>query len=217
MDKKLSNVEKWRYLHGENGITFALFGMIGKKQLSRLLANASWSDAGVIHSYRIKPEQIQFVHLFPNFGKRWGYGEPDVIIITDKLVIYVELELSDLSKHQWSSTYKEQIKKFILLGEDLKNSKMRLLVKKFIGPTSGFSFEGKQALRRIFKQIQHKKRDSCILTISQGKSLDLNRLYEVINIPRTVSMGWISYKKIMDMKNVSNVVRTIRHVLTDRE
>jgi hypothetical protein len=56
-----------RYAHGENAITFAMFNYFNEKHLARMIINAKWT-----HSPEIKSSDIQSVHLFPSFGKRYG-------------------------------------------------------------------------------------------------------------------------------------------------
>lgn len=207
-------MENWRYFHGENSITFFLFGLLGKKQLSRLLANAKWNTPGEVNPKTIEPEQIEYVHLFPNFGKRYGYGEPDAIIITDRLIVYVEVELIDLSKRKLPDCFTKQMGKFMKLATDLKKAKVKKLLRTFEGE-SGYSFYGRQSLRRVFNQITSKKHAPCFLIISSGNNLDLDKICKKMRIPDGTHVGWISFNKIKRMKGIREIkiARVINHIL----
>jgi hypothetical protein len=80
-------------IYGENAATFLIFqalancpGAIAEIFLSRLKRFGSgikgkWQDLTDIE-----------VWLFPNFGKGYGFGEPDVIILAGKSVFWIEVE-----------------------------------------------------------------------------------------------------------------------------
>lgn len=201
-------VNTWRYFHGENAITFALFGTIGKNQISRLLGHVKWDG---LCSAALKSDSIQCIHLFPNFGKKFGYGEPDAIIISDNYVFFVEVELTDLSKRKYPVAFCKQLRKFASLGLDLEKSSRKRLESKFVG---NFSFEGKQALRRIFRQIKSKKRKSCLLVISGGRILDPDRMRITLELCKEIPLGWVGYNKIKKMKGMQHIVEVINHVLS---
>lgn len=196
-----------KYFHGENSITFSMFSNMDEHRLSRLFSNALWN-----RPVKISPKQILFVHLFPNFGKRYGYGEPDAIVITDDVVVYVEVELVNLSKRKMPPAFLKQMAKFVALASDLNAANRKKLVKKFQGE-SGYSFYGRQALRRIFDQIQLKKRTAAFLIISDGDRLDFDAVASQSGFQNKATLGWISFNKIKDMMGISEINKVIKHVL----
>lgn len=195
------------YLHGENSITYALFTKLKTTQLARMLSkHVNWTPSNV--NVKINSTDICQVHLFPNFGKKCGYGEPDVIIITNTLVIYIEVELKLKIEN-----FKKQIERFVELAQDLEESDRKKLNKSFESKV-GRSFRGPQRLRRLFKDIKsppYKK--SALLVISEGKDIDINKLRDRLKIPENILFGWISYNKIKKMKGINFIVKVINYNL----
>ena len=154
---------------------------------------------------------IESIHFFPNFGKRYGYGEPDAIIVSKSHVIYVEIELTNFTKRTITEPFKNQMERFIELSSELDDSNRKKLThkKKFIGEKSNKSFYGKQALRRIFKQIKigDEEKKSLFLVISSGDDKkNRSTLNKIIGALKTrkintdeITLGWISLEKIKKM------------------
>ena len=116
--------------HGENSITYQLFNLLDRHKLFLLLQrNTKW-----IKPIKIKEEDIEEVHLFPGFGKGYGYGEPDVIILANDVVIYVEVEMDNLD-HTLKNDFVAQVQRFADLGMDIFESNRKKLV-------GGRNFEG---------------------------------------------------------------------------
>ena len=101
-----------RYAHGENSITYTMFTHFDEHQLARLVENAEW-----IHRPKLKRDEIEAVHLFPSFGRKYGYGEPDAIIIASELVLYVEVEMADFSKQSYPTCFIRQMRQVHRFGK----------------------------------------------------------------------------------------------------
>lgn len=103
---------------GENGFTFEFF-----EQLSR-----NPDKQNIFYKYlryQDKKEKsvdyygkLEKIYLFPNFGKRWGLGEPDVVIITRKTVLVIEVE-TYIKPRSWYNLLVELIN----TTNDLRNIK----------------------------------------------------------------------------------------------
>ena len=202
--------------HGENSVTYQLFNELDRGKLFLLLNKyTKWID-----DFKMKEVDIKEVHLFPSFGKRYGYGEPDVLILTSNKVIYVEVELCNLDKGGLPDPFVKQMKKFKSLAKDIQRSERKKLrlIKKFEG-ASGYGFLGQRKLRSLYSKIKEEDRTPCLLVISnsskneidienlsnkmKNKSLDLDGL----------NLGWISFRKIKKMKGMSSTVKTINYNL----
>ena len=203
--------------HGENSVTYQLFNEIGKHRLFFLLSkHTDW-----IHKFEIKEEDIKEVHLFPSFGKRYGYGEPDVLILASNMVIYVEVELCDLDKGELPDTFVKQMKKFKDLAKDIYKSDRKRLTKKFEG-ASGYKFQGPKRLRSLYSKITKKPRDPHLLVISDSSDKDIDVEYldclnkkvkkEGLDLGG-LNLGWISLRKIKRMKGLSSTAKTINYNL----
>lgn len=202
--------------HGENSITYQLFNKIDRHKLFLLLHNnTNWSQ-----EFEIKEEDIEEVRLFPSFGKRYGYGEPDVLILASNMVIYVEVELCNLEKmkKKLPVSFAKQMKKFILLAKDIHNNKCKKLTKKFKGE-SGYEFFGQRKLRSLYSKIKKENREPCLLVISDSsnKDIDVGSLNEKMKSEgidlNGLNLGWISFRKIKKMKDMSSATKTINYNL----
>ena len=66
MTKNIKNPPK--FYHGENSITFSLFDEIDRHQLALMINNnVKWNK-----KIKINENDIESIHFFPNFGKRYG-------------------------------------------------------------------------------------------------------------------------------------------------
>ena len=226
MKSKSDNVNKKAHNfeirgHGENSVTYQLFNELDKHKLFRLLnIHTRW-----INTFKIEEADIEEVHLFPSFGKRYGYGEPDVIILASKMVIYVEVEMCNLEKkRELPKPFVKQINKFTKLARDIKKSKRKKLsfINKFAGE-SGFTFLGQKKLRSLYMNIKKEERMPCLLVISDSSSYEidvegLNTKMEdkKLNL-RGLNLGWISLKKIKRMRNIPSTTKTIDDNLWKKE
>jgi len=202
--------------HGENSITYQLFNEMDRHKLFLLLQNnTDW-----IQEFKLKEEDIEEVHLFPSFGKRYGYGEPDVLILASNMVIYVEVELCNLQKRGLPDPFVKQMEKFKDLAKDIYSSdrKRLRLIKKFEGE-SGYKFLGQKKLRSLYKTIKEGNRIPCLLVISDSSNKDidvgyLNKKMESENLNLDgLNLGWISLRKIKQMKGMSPTAKTINYNL----
>lgn len=197
--------------HGENSITYLFFCELNRKKLVNILSKYSFWTQKFPH---VKENDIEEIHLFPCFGKRVGYGEPDAIILLKNKVVYVEIELKKLDK-QIPSNFIRQMRKFIALATDLENSSMKRLRKAFIGE-SGYRFEGQLKLRSLFKHIKKAHRDAYFLIISDAKSkeIDVNLLKKHIDSnKKDYNLGWITFDKIKKMKGMKVTTKCINYNL----
>ena len=194
--------------HGENSVTFQLFHELNQNKLRNLLSYTGWVPKSP-YSNGMKMEEV---HLFPCFGKAKGYGEPDAIILTPKKVIYVEVELTALDKRILPEPFIKQMRKFILLANDILGSSRRRIVKKFSGHRD---FRGQYKLRSLYAKIKKEKKEPCLLVISHSvrKDVDVGYLEEQLrkqNVSvKNINLGWINYHKIKKMKGLSKTVETI--------
>ena len=209
-------MSEWRYFHGENGITFSLFGTTDQKFILRLLQNCIWDDDAMKKA--LGKEKTVTVHLFPSFGRNAGYGEPDALLFVGEYLIFVELETSGLEKSLGNKCFTGQMKRFSELGIQLMKTGIKKILKdkKFIGE-DGRAFGGRKSTRRVFMQIKKTAWRVCLLSVLDEKEkLSENMLAvlrEKIRIPAEVSVGIISYNKICRMKNKGVLNKVIRHVL----
>lgn len=202
--------------HGENSVTYQLFNEIGRYKLSLLLNKyTDW-----IKEFEIKEGDIKEVHLFPSFGKRYGYGEPDVLILASKMVIYVEVEMCNLERKGLPDPFVKQMKKFKDLAKDINKSERKILtlIKKFEGE-SGYKFLGQRKLRSLYSKIKKEDRTPCLLVISDSSNdkIDVKNLNEKMKNKKLdlngLNLGWISFRKIKQMKGMSSTVKTINYNL----
>ena len=216
VDKKVENDNFEIIGHGENSVTYQLFNELDKHKLSLLLNNnTNW-----INKIKIKKEDIEEVHLFPSFGKRYGYGEPDVLILASKIVIYVEVELCDLERKKLPDPFVKQMEKFKNLANDISKSdrKKLRLINKFEGEC-GYKFLGQKKLRSLYSKIKKEDRTPCLLVISNSSNdkfnvKALNKKMEHKNLDLNgLNLGLISFRKIKRMKGMSSTAKTINYNL----
>jgi len=214
MTKNIKNIPK--FYHGENSITFSLFDEIDRHQLALMINNnIEWNK-----KYKINENDIEGIHFFPNFGKKYGYGEPDTIIITKDRAIYVEVELSDFSSNQQiPKPFVKQMNKFIMLANDIKKSSTKKLLEQFKGD-DGYKFYGKRKLRSIYQQIKKRSREPIFLVISAGSQkininndYPLNKIIDCITNKKNRTIGWIGFDKIKKMKGLSKTTKIINYNL----
>lgn len=89
-------------LYGENAFTFLLFNEVnsGAEKLTKLLEELKRFDkpkSKFLDAERKKEEKLYLnkepeIWLFPSFGKRSGFGEPDALLLVDRYVFWFEVE-----------------------------------------------------------------------------------------------------------------------------
>ena len=84
-------------LYGENAFTFRFFNSIhsNKPALRKFLDNLKRFDnpkCRFLTSRNPDLEKEPEIWLFPSFGKRWGFGEPDALLLVDDFVLWFEVE-----------------------------------------------------------------------------------------------------------------------------
>jgi hypothetical protein len=79
-------------VYGENAATFLIFQALAlcPEGVTLLLTNLKRFDSGKTKEWDT-PSNAQ-VWLFPSFGKRHGFGEPDALILVDDQVFWIEVE-----------------------------------------------------------------------------------------------------------------------------
>lgn len=89
-------------IYGENGFTIEFFQKISFNEKARkhFFENIKFNrQSKSLEDYG----DLQNIYLFPNFGKRWGFGEPDAILITENAVLYIEVE-TFIETSKWLKT-----------------------------------------------------------------------------------------------------------------
>ena len=105
--------------YGENSFTFLLFqALVEQDAVERVFVGNLKSFAtgrkGRWTAATGEPE----VWLFPNFGKRYGFGEPDVIVLRKPSCFFIEVETAVRNKSQADSAL-EQLLRFRCLARAL--------------------------------------------------------------------------------------------------
>ena len=92
-------------LYGENAFTFLFFDKINgdKGALKTLLENLKRFDKPKSTFLKTVEQNLNYeaeIWLFPSFGKRSGFGEPDALLLVDTHVFWFEVETKfDLGPH----------------------------------------------------------------------------------------------------------------------
>ena len=85
-------------LYGENAFTFRFFNRIDGDEwaLKTLLENLKRFDnpkfAFLKKRDKWDPKTKAEIWLFPSFGKQWGFGEPDALLLVGEYVFWIEVE-----------------------------------------------------------------------------------------------------------------------------
>jgi len=194
-------------LHGENGITFSLFTELDDStKIHNFLDNVKWN---------VKPKlpvvkDFQ-VHLFPGFGKKYGAGEPDAIIIYGEYIFFVEVETGSVNKKLPKNFFK-QLDSFHSLGKDIVSSTQKKIVKNFF-LSKNKKFKGKYRTRKVIQELlkDPNAKDYYIVITddhvgTKGTlSYSLDKLNNQINInlPKSIirdKLGWIGFPSINKLK-----------------
>jgi hypothetical protein len=84
-------------LYGENAFTFLFFNEINgdEEKLKKLLENLKQFDkpkSKFLDTKKLDLSNEPEIWLFPSFGKRSGFGEPDALLLVDQHVLWFEVE-----------------------------------------------------------------------------------------------------------------------------
>lgn len=107
------------HYYGENSFTFKLFQSLHKEKIIKdvLIRNLKSFERGAQRKFPMDvlsttdEEEIQ-VYLFPCFGKKTGFGEPDVLMVAGDCTFWFEVETKI---------------DFTNLGSDFRNSILQLM------------------------------------------------------------------------------------------
>lgn len=208
-------------LHGENGITFALFTELEKEEkikdfLEKIeLLNGEKLPLGNEKSFE--------VHLFPSFGrggKTSGLGEPDCMIFTNDFYLFIEVKTEEFhggdltsiiiseAKEKKPNRIVKQLERFYFIGrlfylDKYKNRKF------IIGDRIKGEFEKGKKQREIKidkKNIDlinkmSKIRKFYIICITTNETIPLDRMSIIIsrlNLDLN-SFGWIGFNSIKEI------------------
>jgi hypothetical protein len=80
--------------YGENSATFLIFKALSDtpQGIRRLLLSLRAAGIGNLIDENLVPDEEPVVWLFPNFGKRHGFGEPDALILLGDHSFWFEVE-----------------------------------------------------------------------------------------------------------------------------
>jgi hypothetical protein len=80
--------------YGENSFTFLFFQAIRQHSLGRtmLLPNLKQFGSGRLFSEELDADTEPDIWLFPNFGRTYGFGEPDALLLMGNLCFWFEVE-----------------------------------------------------------------------------------------------------------------------------
>ncbi len=194
-------------LHGENGITFSLFTELDDAtKIHNFLDNIKWNMKPKLPA--VKNFQV---HLFPSFGRRYGAGEPDAIIIYGEYIFFIEVETKSIEK--LPKHFFKQLNNFNSIGQQIVSS----VKKKIVGNPFFFNKKqrvyGKHRTRKIIKEllkVPNAKDYYIVITNDHvGKKntayYALDKLITKIksNLPSTKiyqKLGWIGFPSINKLK-----------------
>jgi len=209
-------------LHGENGITFSLFAELDSAtKIHNFLKNVKWNDKPKL-PVATSIDQSDFqVHLFPSFGKRYGAGEPDAIIIYNNLIFFIEVETKSVDK--LSHHFFKQLNNFNSIGEYIISSSQKKVVGKPISITEKQRVYGQYRTRKVLNEllmIQNSKDYYIVITDDHvgtketlSYSLDkLNNRIETILPNSTIieKLGWIGFPSINRLPGINKTKEVIQ-------
>jgi hypothetical protein len=204
----MSQIELFPF--GENGITYTIFKeLVFYGKLPQFLFNVTWIQKNKFIKLPDENESLS-VYLFPSFGKRYGLGEPDVIIITKHHNIFFELETCNIAKLSKSKHFKKQMTNFIKIGRDIELSDMKKMTKKYGYEFSdGHRVKGTYKQRKLFmdllKEHDNKKRIPLFVVISEfsaSEEKDLTSLILSNWYKEKDHFGYIRYDSIKQIKGL---------------
>lgn len=211
------------YPFGENGITYTLFNeLIYKNKLRRFLLNTMWEENKYDNNEKIdkilEKEQIISTYLFPSFGRQYGSGEPDVIIITKHYNIFIELETEEIRTKTLKDHLYDQMTRFVEIGTALYCTERRALGKDELFRISknryikGSSYR----IRKLFQDMAGRQ-PLFIIATDGSNSENKKNFFELdkSNLLDKKLFGFINYRKIKDMGLMHETTKTINFNLKD--
>jgi len=209
-------------LHGENGITFSLFTELDDtNKIRNFLTNVKWNvEPYLPEAIEIGKDDFQ-VHLFPSFGRRYGAGEPDAIIIYGEFIFFIEVEtkpIAKLSKH-----FFKQLNNFYSTGKFISETNQKKVVGVPVSITEDQRVYGQYRTRKIFKELFKKSNPQVYYIVitndhvgdKKKSSLSLtslnNRLYDN-SFPAEFcdKLGWIGFSSINKLKANNKTKKVIQ-------
>ncbi|MBS4015325.1 MAG: hypothetical protein KGZ86_02695 [Candidatus Latescibacteria bacterium] len=206
------------YPFGENGITFTFFrDLVEKSKISDFLFNIDWTNKDIKN--KLKKELVQYIFLFPSFGRgKQGRGEPDAIITTTKYNIIFEFETASIDKliKTKSEHYTKQMKRFIVIGKDLCASNKKRLTSLGFPFSDGGKVIGTYKQRKMFKEVLGKKPYYVLITDDDAKNN--HKIFSMVkNIWPAIYdyFGFMNYGRIKRMRPLSNTKTIINFNLDE--
>lgn len=170
--------------YGENSATFLIFdALVRDEKLMCLLETLRAAGNGERFTTALDLQQEADVWLFPNFGKRHGFGEPDALVLVGEHCFWFEVESRiDLGRGSASAVSAiRQVARFHLFCEAVSNGvEMRSQGQKhlaIIGPTISDSgdvklgilrLKGHPVLRRVRKRLTTATHHLVLMSIQQA-------------------------------------------------
>jgi hypothetical protein len=185
-------------LHGENGITYALFNDLTQNdKVSDFLDYVHWTEKS-----DLKGLKVESVHLFPSFGRgQQGIGEPDAMIITNKFIFYVEVETSEIQK--LGSHFESQFRRFMVLGKSVKESNQKK-VRTYFRITDDKKVRGQYRTRKIIKDLLEKDREPYYILICDGRHKRPKHFLESLQEKFSEkNIGFINFFRIKRLQFIS--------------
>jgi hypothetical protein len=109
------------HLYGENGLTFLLFQALDRVGVQPLLDHLKSFRDGTKLKCTLDAGVTPQIWLFPNFGKSWGFGEPDVLLLLGKRRFWIEVEtMIDLRQRTTLDNALRQLFRFHCLATALR-------------------------------------------------------------------------------------------------
>jgi len=142
---------------GENAFTFLFFQAISRGNLVRPILLPSLRQFGTGHrlSEPVRNEEEPDVWLFPNFGRKRGFGEPDALVLVGERSFWFEVETRLDIQFRLTAAKQSllQLARFHFFQEALtRGPKVRLAGirhRAIVGPTIGNNRRVKDAVLKI--------------------------------------------------------------------
>jgi len=191
------------YLHGENGITYALFTALDDIDkmnyfLKFITYHPSTSKLKEEYSW---PE----IHVFPSFGRKNGIGEPDVMILHGTNLFVVEVETASHAKGGLPHNFYDQFQRFIDLGITLERDKSSGRKKMGKNPVAVANtekyFKGEFRTRKFYQTLMARgiQQYYYILISNDHKDYiekNVNQIYSKFTFEGNHHFGWIGLNSV---------------------
>ena len=211
----INNIKDVPIIHGENGITVALFyDLCRMGKLSYLLEHVDW--IGKKPAVMLNSESIT-CHLFPSLGRgQYGMGEPDAVIIClGKFAVFIEVEAEYIERFE--TTFYKQFARFIAIGKKLESDNKKRFVKQyFFTEDKKRKTRGGYNTRKFIADLLKHKCMSYYLVIARGASNSVDKLRKAIIQKNPdladvldTRLGWLSLGSVMRFRCLSQNARKI--------